>query len=234
MKQEFQLELGGRTLTVETGALAKQANGSVLIRYGDTVVLVTATMSKEPREGIDFFALLVDYEERMYAVGKVPGGWGRREGRPGEAAILAARMIARPLRPLFPVGLRNDVQVVATILSVDQDNAPDITALVGASTALSISDIPFEGPVGGVIVGRVDGEFIINPTYEQQLASDLHLVVAGTKQAVTMVEAGANEVPEEVVLEAIKFGHQHVVALVEFQEEIVRQIGQPKRPPRAA
>ncbi|NLY30093.1 MAG: polyribonucleotide nucleotidyltransferase [Firmicutes bacterium] len=229
MKQEFQLELGGRTLTVETGALAKQANGSVLMRYGDTVVLVTATMSKEPREGIDFFPLLVDYEERMYAVGKVPGGWGRREGRPGEAAVLAARMIDRPLRPLFPEGMRNDVQIVATILSVDQDNAPDITALIGASTALSISDIPFNGPVGGVIVGRIDGEFVVNPTFEQQLKSDLHLVVAGTKEAVTMVEAGANEVPEEVVLEAIKFGHQYIIALAEFQEEIVKRVGQPKK-----
>jgi len=229
MKQELQLELGGSTLTGETGALAKQANGSVLMRYGDTVVLVTATMAKEPREGIDFFPLLVDYEERMYAVGKVPGGWGRREGRPGEAAILAARMIDRPLRPLFPEGMRNDVQIVATILSVDQDNAPDITALIGASAALCISDIPFNGPVGGVIVGRVDGQFVINPTCEQQQKSDLHLVVAGTKDAVTMVEAGANEVPEDVILEAIKFGHQYVIALVEFQEEIVRQIGQPKK-----
>ncbi|HHV94604.1 MAG TPA: polyribonucleotide nucleotidyltransferase [Firmicutes bacterium] len=229
MKHEFHLELGGRTLTIETGALAKQANGSVLMRYGDTVVLVTATMAKEPREGIDFFPLLVDYEERMYAVGKVPGGWGRREGRPGEAAILAARMIDRPLRPLFPEGMRNDVQIVATILSVDQDNAPDITALIGASAALSISDIPFNGPVGGVVVGRVDGQFVINPTFEQQQKSDLHLVVAGTKDAVNMVEAGAHEVPEDVVLEAIKFGHQHIVNLVEFQEEIVKQIGLPKK-----
>ncbi|NMB45593.1 MAG: polyribonucleotide nucleotidyltransferase [Firmicutes bacterium] len=229
MKEEFRLEIGGRPLVVETGALAQQANGSVLMRYGDTVVLVTATMSREPREGIDFFPLLVDYEERMYAVGKVPGGWGRREGRPGEAAVLAARMIDRPLRPLFPEGMRNDVQIVATILSVDQDNAPDITAMVGASTALSISDIPFEGPIGGVIVGRVDGQFVINPTLAQQEKSDLYLVVAGTKDAVTMVEAGANEIPEDVILEAIKFGHEEVKRLTAFQEKIVRQVGQPKQ-----
>ncbi len=228
MKEEFRLEIGGRPLVVETGGLAQQANGSVLMRYGDTVALITATISKEPREGIDFFPLMVDYEERMYAVGKVPGGWGRREGRPGEAAILAARMIDRPLRPLFPEGLRNDVQIVVTVLSVDQDNAPDITALVGASTALSLSDIPFEGPVGGVIVGRVDGEFVINPTLEQQEKSELHLVVAGTKAAVTMVEAGANEVAEDVLLDAIMFGHEEVKRIVAFQEELVKKLGRPK------
>lgn len=229
MKEEFRIEIGGRPLVVETGALAKQADGSVLVRYGDTVVLVTATMSREPREGIDFFPLLVDYEERMYAVGKVPGGWGRREGRPGEAAVLAARMIDRPLRPLFPEGMRNDVQIVATILSVDQDNAPDITAMVGASAALCISDIPFEGPVGGVIIGRVDGRFVVNPTLAQQEKSDLYLVVAGTKHAVTMVEAGANEIPEDIILEAIKFAHKEIQRLVVFQEEIVQQVGQPKK-----
>jgi polyribonucleotide nucleotidyltransferase len=229
MKEEFRIEIGGRPLVVETGTLAKQADGSVLVRYGDTVVLVTATMSREPREGIDFFPLLVDYEERMYAVGKVPGGWGRREGRPGEAAVLAARMIDRPLRPLFPEGMRNDVQIVATILSVDQDNAPDITAMVGASAALCISDIPFEGPVGGVIIGRVDGRFVVNPTLAQQEKSDLYLVVAGTKHAVTMVEAGANEIPEDIILEAIKFAHKEIQRLVVFQEEIVQQVGQPKK-----
>jgi polyribonucleotide nucleotidyltransferase len=229
MKEEFRLDIGGRPLVVETGALAQQANGSVLMRYGDTVVLVTATMSREPREGIDFFPLLVDYEERMYAVGKVPGGWGRREGRPGEAAILAARMIDRPLRPLFPEGMRNDVQIVATILSVDQDNAPDITAMVGASAALSISDIPFEGPVGGVVVGRVDGQFVVNPTLQEQEKSDLYLVVAGTRDAVTMVEAGANEIPEDIILEAIKFGHEEVQRLAAFQEEIAKQVGRPKQ-----
>lgn len=228
MKEEFRIEIGGRQLVVETGALAQQANGSVLMRYGDTVVLVTATMSREAREGIDFFPLLVDYEERMYAVGRVPGGWGRREGRPGEAAVLAARMIDRPLRPLFPEGMRNDVQIVATILSVDQDNAPDITAMVGASAALSISDIPFDGPIGGVVVGRVDGNFVVNPTLEQQEKGDFHLVVAGTKDAVTMVEAGANEVPEDVVLEAIKFGHEQVKRLAVFQEEIAEKVGKAK------
>ncbi|NMB11122.1 MAG: polyribonucleotide nucleotidyltransferase [Firmicutes bacterium] len=229
MKEEFRIEIGGRPLVAETGALAGQANGSVLMRYGDTVVLVTATMSREPREGIDFFPLLVDYEERMYAVGKVPGGWGRREGRPGEVAVLAARMIDRPLRPLFPEGMRNDVQIVATILSVDQDNAPDITAMVGASAALCISDIPFEGPVGGVIVGRVDGQFVVNPSLAQQEKSDLYLVVAGTKDAVTMVEAGANEISEDVILAAIKFGHEEIKRLVAFQEEIVQRVGRPKQ-----
>ena len=228
MKREFRLEIGGRPLVLETGTLAQQANGSVMMRYGDTVVLVTATISKEPREGIDFFPLMVDYEERMYAVGKIPGGWGRREGRPGETAVLSARMIDRPLRPLFPEGLRNDVQVVATILSVDQDNAPDITAMVGASAALSISDIPFGGPVGGVIVGRVDGQFVINPTLEQQEKSDLSLVVAGTLDAVTMVEAGAQEVPEDVLLDAIMFGHAEVKRLVAFQQEIAKEVGRPK------
>ncbi|NMB24587.1 MAG: polyribonucleotide nucleotidyltransferase [Firmicutes bacterium] len=228
MKREFTLEVGGRPLVLETGALAQQANGSVLMRYGDTVVLVTATISNEPREGIDFFPLMVDYEERMYAVGRIPGGWGRREGRPGEMAILSARMIDRPLRPLFPEGLRNDVQIVATILSVDQDNAPDITAMIGASAALSFSDIPFGGPVGGVIVGRVDGEFVINPTLEEQGKSDLSLVVAGTYDAVTMVEAGAQEVPEDVVLDAIMFGHEEVKRIVAFQRDIAKEVGKEK------
>lgn len=228
MKQEFRFDLGGRPLIIETGALARQANGSVLVRYGDTVVLVTATMAKEPREGVDFFPLLVDYEERMYAVGRIPGGWGRREGRPGEVAVLAARMIDRPIRPLFPEGFRNDVQVVATILSVNQDNAPEIPAMIGASAALSISDIPFQGPIGGVVVGRVDGEFVINPTVKQQEKSDLHLVVAGTKHAVTMVEAGGREVPEDVVLDAIMFGQEEVKRIVAFQEEIVSKVGKEK------
>ncbi|NLK07837.1 MAG: polyribonucleotide nucleotidyltransferase [Firmicutes bacterium] len=228
MKKEFTLEVGGRSLVVETGGLAQQANGSVLVRYGDTVVLVTAAMSQEPREGIDFFPLMVDYEERMYAVGKIPGGWGRREGRPGETAVLSARMIDRPLRPLFPEGLRNDIQIVATILSVDQDNAPDITAMIGASSALSISDIPFNGPVGGVIIGRIDGEFVINPTLQEQEQSDLSLVVAGTYDAVTMVEAGAQEVPEEVLLDAIMFGHEEVKRIVAFQQKMVEEVGKAK------
>jgi polyribonucleotide nucleotidyltransferase len=227
--RKFTFVLGGRPLTIESGQLAKQANGSVLIRYGDTVVLATATMASEPREGIDFFPLVVEYEERMYAVGKIPGGWGRREGKPTEMAILSARMIDRPLRPLFPKGFRNDVQIATTVLSVDKDNAPEIPALIGASAALSISDIPFMGPVGAVHVGRVNGEFVINPTLKQNEASDIHLVVAGTKNAVMMVEAGANEVPEEEMLDAIMFGHEAIKELVVFQEQICSEIGKPKK-----
>ena len=162
--KEFSMELGGRPITVETGRVAGQANGAVMVRYGETVVLVTATMSSQPREGIDFFPLLVDYEERMYAIGRIPGGWARREGRPSEGAVLAARMIDRPLRPLFPEGFRNDVQVVCTVMSVDNENPADIAAMIGASAALSISDIPFEGPIGGVRIGRLKGEFVINPS----------------------------------------------------------------------
>lgn len=226
---KYTFTLGGRPLVIETGKLAKQANGSVLVRYGDTVVLVTATMASEPREGIDFFPLVVDYEERMYAVGKIPGGWGRREGKPTEMAILSSRMIDRPLRPLFPKGFRHDVQVVATVLSVDKDNAPEIPALIGASAALSISDIPFAGPVGAVHIGRVDGEFVVNPTLEQNEKSDIHLVVAGTKDAVMMVEAGANEVPEEEMLDAILFGHDVIKELVAFQEQICSEVGKPKK-----
>lgn len=225
----FSTELGGRTLVVESGKLAKQANGAVLVRYGDTVVLVAATASAEPREGIDFFPMTVDYEERLYAVGKIPGGFIKREGRPSEAAILADRLIDRPIRPLFPKGFRNDVHIVATVMSVDQDNPPDVTALVGASCALTVSDIPFLGPVGAVAVGLVDGEFIINPTQEQSQKSEMHLVVAGTKNAVMMVEAGAKEVPEEVILDAIMFGHEAIKKLVVFQEEIGQAIGKPKR-----
>lgn len=228
MLTEFRCELGGRPLVLEFGELAKQANGSVLARYGETVVLATATMSKQPREGIDFFPLLVDYEERMYAAGKIPGGWGRREGRPSEDAILSARMIDRPLRPLFPDGFRNDVQVVLSILSVDKNNSPTIAALIGASAALHVSDIPFAGPVGGVRVGLVDGEFVINPMLEEQANSDLDITVAGTKDAVMMVEASANEVPEEVALEAIAFGHKVIGELCELQEQIRSQIGRDK------
>lgn len=227
-EQKFQMEVGGRTLTIETGRLAKQANGSVLVRYGDTVVLVTATMSRQPRQGIDFFPLLVDYEERMYAIGRIPRVWLRREGRPSEAATLAARMIDRPLRPLFAEGFRNDVQVVATVLSVEQDNAPEIAAMIGASAALTISDIPFLGPVGGVRVGRVDGEFVINPTLEQMEKSDLDLVVAGTKDAVMMVEAGANELPEDIMMDAILFGHDEIKRIVALQEEMQEKVGKPK------
>lgn len=228
MPDTFTMELGHRTLTLEFGELAKQANGSVLVRYGDTVVLVTATMAKQPRPDIDYFPLIVDYEEKMYSVGKIPGGWGRREGRPGEEAILAARMIDRPLRPLFPEGFRNDVQVVAAVLSVDQNNSPSIAAMIGASAALTVSDIPFEGPIGGVKVGRVDGKFVINPTSAEEAKSDLDLVVAGTADAIMMVEAGANEVDEEIMLQAIMFGHEEVKKICALQEEIRAKIGKPK------
>lgn len=222
------MEVGGRTLTLETGRLAKQANGSVLVRYGDTVVLVTATMSKQPRQGIDFFPLLVDYEERMYAIGRIPRVWLRREGRPSEAATLAARMIDRPLRPLFAEGFRNDVQVVATVLSVEHDYSPEIAAMVGASAALTISDIPFLGPIGGVRVGMVDDEFVINPTTEQMENSPLDLIVAGTEEAVMMVEAGADGLAEDVMMDAINFGHEEIKRMTALQEEMRAAVGKPK------
>ena len=224
----WQTTLGGRPLIVETGKMAKQANGSVFLKYGDTAVLVTAVVSAQPREGIDFFPLLVDYEERLYAVGKIPGSFLRREGRPPESAILAARTIDRSIRPLFPEGFRNDVQVVATVLSVDPDNPSDTTAMIGASIALSISEIPFNGPVAGVHVGRVNGEFVINPTQAQSQDSDMDVIVAGTKDAIMMVEAGAKEVSEEDMLEAILFGHREIQRIVEFIEGIQREIGKPK------
>jgi len=213
----------------ETGHYAQQAGGSVLCRYGETVVLVTATASREPREGIDFFPLLVDYEERLYAVGKIPGGFIKREGRPSEAAILAARQIDRPIRPLFPQGFRNDVQVVATVMSVEPGVEPSVLAMNGASVALCISDIPFEGPIAGVKVGLVDGELVLNPDAEQTEKSSLSLVVAGTYDAVLMVEAGANELPESKVLEAIMFGHEEIKRIIEFQRTIIEAVGVPKR-----
>src|SRR5690554_3487796 len=216
MHQESKMIWGGRPLSIETGKVAKQANGSALVRYGDTVVLVTVTMSEEPREGIDFFPLLIDYEERLYAVGKIPGGFIKREGRPSEKAILSARLIDRPIRPLFPEGYRNDVQVIAQVMSVDQDCASDITGINAASAALTISNIPFEGPVAAVTVGLIGDEFIINPTVEQAEQSILHLTVAGTKDAVMMVEAEAKEVPEEKMLEAIMFGHQEIIRIADF------------------
>ena len=226
---KFQISLAGRPLVVETGKLAKQAGGAVLIRYGDTAVIVAATASAEPREGIDFFPLTVDYEERLYAVGKIPGGFIKREGRPSETAVLSGRLIDRPIRPLFSEGFRNDVQVVATVVSVDQNNPPDITAMIGASCALSISDIPFGGPIGGVRIGRIDGEFIVNPTVDEQEKSDLNLVVAGTRDAVLMVEAGASQLSEEVILQAISYGHEVIKDIVKFQEQIVLQVGKAKR-----
>jgi polyribonucleotide nucleotidyltransferase len=215
-------------MILETGKLAKQATAAVNVRYGDTVVLCTVTASQEPKE-LDFFPLTVNYEERFYAVGKIPGGFIKREGRPSEKAILASRLIDRPIRPLFPEGFRNEVQVVDLVMSVDQDCAPEIAAMIGTSAALTISDIPFNGPIAGVIVGRVDGEFVINPTLEQAEKSDMHLVVAGTKDAIMMVEAGANEVPEEIMLEAILFGHEAVKQIVAEIEAFAAEAGVPKR-----
>ena len=224
----YSIELGGRTLTMEIGKIAKQANGAVLVRYGDTAVVVAATGTKTPREGVDFFPLTVDFEEKMYAVGKIPGGFIKREGRPAETAILTSRLIDRPIRPMFPEGYHNDVQIVATAVSVDPDNAPDIPAMIGASCALSISDIPFEGPIAGVRVGMIDGQYIINPTIEQAKVSRLNLAVAGTKDAILMVKAGAKEISEDEMLDAIWFGHEEIKKLVEWQEKIMAEVGKPK------
>jgi polyribonucleotide nucleotidyltransferase len=228
MIKSFKTEIAGRTLEVEVGRVAEQANGAAWLKYGDTVVLVTACTSKSSREGIDFFPLSVEYQEKLYAVGKIPGGFIKRESRPSEKAILTDRLIDRPIRPLFPDGFRNEVQVVATLLSVDQDCAPDIVAMIGSSIALSISDIPFEGPTASVMVGLIDDELIINPTSEQTEKSDLHLVVSGTEEAIMMVEAGANEVSEEKVLEAILYGHDEIKKLVRFINEIVAEVGKEK------
>ncbi|MVO99108.1 polyribonucleotide nucleotidyltransferase [Paenibacillus lutrae] len=227
MEKRVQMDFAGRPLILETGRLAKQANGAVLARYGETVVLCTVTASSEPKD-LDFFPLTVNYEERLYAVGKIPGGFIKREGRPSEKAILSSRLTDRPIRPLFPEGFRNDVQIVAMVMSVDQECPPEITAMIGVSAALSISNVPFSGPVGGVIVGRVDGKFIVNPTPAQDELSDINLVVAGTKDAIMMVEAGADEVPEEVMLEAIMFGHEEIKKVIVLQEELVEQAGVPK------
>ncbi len=224
----YQFELGGRPLTLEFGKVAKQAGGSVMVRYGDTTVLVTATVSKQPREGTDFFPLTVDVEERLYAVGRIPGSWGRREGRPPEKAILQARVTDRPIRPLFPKGLRNDVQVVIMPLSIEHDCSPEIAGMIGASAALTTSDIPFNGPMAGVEVGLVDGEFVINPGVKETERSELRLTVAGTKDAVLMVEAGANQVAEDVMVDAIMFGHEVIKKLCELQDKIRAEIGKPK------
>lgn len=227
-KHEYSMDWAGRKLTVEIGQLAKQANGAVMVRYGDTAVLSTATASKEPKN-LDFFPLTCNYEERLYAVGKIPGGFIKREGRPSEKAILASRLIDRPIRPLFAEGFRNDVQVISIVMSVDQDCSSEMAAMFGSSLALCTSDIPFEGPIAGVIVGRVGGEFVINPTVEQAEKSDIHLTVAGTRDAINMVEAGADEVSEEVMLEAIMFGHEEIKRLIEFQEKIMAEAGKEKR-----
>lgn len=229
MVEVREIDLSGRVLRVEIGKIAAQADGAVLVQMGDTIVLATATMSDEEREGIDFFPLVCDYEERMYAVGRLPGGFYKREGRPSERAILTSRMIDRPLRPLFPEGMRHDVQVIAIPLSVDPETPPDILAINAASAALSLSDIPFAGPIGAVRVGEVNGELVLNPTREQIQAATLDVVVAGTKQAINMVEAGAAEVSEERMLEALQFGHQAVVRLCEFQEALAAEFGKPKR-----
>ncbi len=225
----YETLLAGRPLSFEFGRYAEQAAGSVLVRYGDTVVLVCATVADTPRPGIDFFPLGCDFEEKQYSVGKIPGGFIKREGRPTEKAILTSRLIDRPLRPLFPKGMRNDVSVVATVLSNDNDCSPEIPAMLGSSIALSISEIPFAGPTGAVVVGLVDGELVLNPTVEQREKSDLHLTVSGTKDAIMMVEAGANEVSEEQMLQAILYAHEEIKKLVAFQEEIVREIGKEKR-----
>ena len=229
MFKEYSIELGGRTLTLEFGKYCEQASGSTIVRYGDTVVMVNATVAETPRPGIDFFPLSVDYEEKLYSVGHIPGSWNRREGRPAEKAILTSRLIDRPLRPLFPKGMRHDVAVAATVLSVEQDNSPEIAAMIGSSAAICVSEIPFAGPTGAVNIGYVDGEYIVNPTEAQRKVSEMDLTVAGTKEAVLMVEAGANEVSEEVMLKAILFAHEEVKKLVEFQEMIVAEIGLPKK-----
>lgn len=225
MKKVFELDFRGRKLVVEHGELAKQASGAVLVRYGDTVVLTASVVSKNVNILADFFPLMVLYQEKLYSVGKIPGGFIKREGRPTENATLAARMIDRPMRPMFPEGFKNEVQIVNTVLSVDQDNSPEMTAMFGSSLATSISEIPFDGPIAGVKVGRVNGEFVINPTKEQLEISDIDLTVAGTKNAINMVEAGAKEVSESDMLEALMFGHEAIKELVAFQEEIIREIG---------
>jgi polyribonucleotide nucleotidyltransferase len=222
--------IGGRVMSIETGRVAEQANGAVLVRYGDTVILATAVGSDEPREGIDFFPLTVDVEERMYAAGKIPGGFIKREGRASEHAILACRLADRPLRPLFPKGYRNDVQIIITVLSVDQENDPDILGIIGASAALSVSDIPFAGPVGAVRVGYIDDQLVINPAEAQMSRSKLDLTVAGTADAVMMVEAGAKELPEDLILEAVRFGHEALQDTIRIQEKLMQAVNVSKRP----
>ncbi len=227
--QVFRTAIGGKLLELEIGKVCEQANGQVMVRYGDTVVNVTAVMSKAPRPDIDFFPLSCDYEEKMYAAGKIPGGYIKREGRPSEKAVLNSRLMDRPLRPLFPKGFFNDVQVVATVMSIDNDAPSEIAAMIGSSVALSISDIPWEGPTGSVLVGRVDGDFVINPSMEQRENSDMHLVVSGTKEAIMMVEAGANEVSEDIILDGIMFAHEEIKNIVAFIEEIVKEVGKEKK-----
>ena len=224
----FKMDLAGRELSVEIGKIAELASGSAILRYGDTMVMVNVSKSAKPRDGIDFFPLSVDYEEKLYSVGKIPGGFLKREGKPSEKAILTSRLIDRPIRPLFPKGFRNDVQVVATVLSVDQDCTPDIVAMIGSSVALSISEIPFNGPTGSVLIGLVDGAFVVNPTAEQREKSSMYLVVSGTKDAIMMVEAGGDEIPDNLMLEAILFAHEEIKKVVAFVEEIAAAVGKEK------
>ena len=228
MFKTYSMELAVRTLTIETGKLAELANANVLVRYGETVVMVNVVASKEPREGIDFFPLSVDYEEKMYAAGKIPGGFTRREGKAADKAILVSRAIDRPIRPLFPKDFRNDVVVTATVLSVEIDNSPEVCAMIGTSAALAISDIPFGGPTAAVKVGYVDGEFVINPTLEQRNKTELDLLVAGTMDKIAMIEAGAKELPDDKMLEAIKAGHVEIKKVCEFISKIKEEIGKPK------
>ena len=228
MSKIYETEVAGRPLSLEFGKVAGLANGSVIVRYGDTVVISCATASDKPRDGIDFFPLSIDYEEKMYAVGKIPGGFNRREGKPSDHAILTSRVIDRPMRPLFPKDLRNDVSIVSTVVSVDQDNSPEFCAMIGASIAVSVSDIPFNGPVAAVYVGMIDGEFIINPNVEQREESDLNLVVSGSAKKVVMIEAGANEVSETDMYNAIMFAHEEIKKICAFLQKIVDEIGKPK------
>ena len=228
MLKKFETTLAGRPLVIETGKMAMLTNGHCIVRYGDTVVMVNVTASRTPREGVDFFPLSVDYEEKLYSVGKIPGGYIKREGKPSEKAILTSRVIDRPIRPLFPADLRNDVSVVATVLSVEFDNPPEVAAMIGTSIALSISDIPWNGPIGGVWLGLVDGEYVINPTVEQREKSQMHVTVAGTKEKIVMIEAGANEIEESVMLDGIKFAHKTIIELCDFIEGIKAEIGKEK------
>ena len=228
MQENFKTTLAGRPLEIETGKMCEQASGSCLVKYGDTYVLVNATSTKTPREGVDFFPLSVDYEEKFYSVGKIPGGYIKREGRPSEKAVLTSRLIDRPIRPLFPEGFFNDVQVIATVLSVDPDNSPEIAAMIGSSVALCISDIPFNGPTAAVYVGLIDGEYVINPTQEEMEKSDINLCISGTKDAIMMVESGSNEVSEEQMITAILKGHEAIKEVCEFEEGIIKKIGKEK------
>ncbi len=228
MFKSYEMDLAGRKLVIEIGKMAGLANGSCLVRYGETIVLVNATVSNAPRDGIDFFPLGVDYEEKLYSVGRIPGSYNRREGRPSEKAILVARAIDRFMRPLFPKDFRNDVCISCTVLSVEPDNSPEIAAMIGSSIAVSISEIPFNGPVAGINVGYVDGQIFINPTLEQRLKSQLTLTVAGTSKKICMIEAGANQVPDDIMLDAIIKGHEEIKKVIALIETMQKEIGKPK------